>query len=128
MEDKTPVAEHSFPERPDRFYVTAPPQVLPAMFRAAAKGAILTYIGIAHEAGARVNFDANEFHFKKLQLRASYASPALFTPLALRLLREGAVDGARMITHRFSLDEMPEAVRVACFEKAECIKVVMVRN
>jgi len=127
-EDKKPLANHAFAEAPDRFYVTTPPQVLPGMFGVAAKGAILTYIGIAHGAGARVEFDANDFHFKKLQLRASYASPALFTPLALRLLRESAVDGEALITHRFGLDEMAEAVRVACFEKATCVKVIMVRH
>ncbi|CAN5822119.1 L-galactonate oxidoreductase [soil metagenome] len=128
LEDKSPVTEYIFPQKPDRFLVTAPPKVLPAMFQVAAKGSILTYIGIAHGEGARVEFDANDFHFKKLQLRASFASPALLTPLALRLLREGAVDGRAMITHRFGLEDMAEAVRVACREKARCIKVVMLRN
>jgi threonine dehydrogenase-like Zn-dependent dehydrogenase len=128
LADKMSVADHCFPEKPDRIYVTAPPQVLPEMFQAAAKGAIVTYIGIAHDGKGRIAFDADAFHFKKLQLRASYASPALFTPLALRLLGDGSIDGASMITHRFGLDEMAEAVRVACFEKAACVKVVMVRG
>ena len=128
LEDKTPVATFRFPEKPDRFLVTAPPQVLPSMFQIAAKGSILSYIGIKNGEGAKISFDANEFHFKKLQLRASFASPAMLTPLALTLLKDGAVDGEALITHRFGLEEMPEAVRVACFEKETCIKVVMVRR
>ena len=48
LADKFSVADHPFPEKPDRICVTAPPHVLPEMFQAAAKGAIVTYIGIAH--------------------------------------------------------------------------------
>ena len=62
----------------------------------AAKGGIISYIGIEYGAGATCSFDANDFHFKKLQLRGSFAAPALYGPTALRYLREGVVDGQEM--------------------------------
>ena len=52
---------------------------------------IITFIGLGSGEKGLVRFDGNAFHFKKLQLRASFASPALYGPAALRCLREGIV-------------------------------------
>jgi len=46
-------------------------------------------------------------------LRASFASPALYTPLALQYLREGVVDGASLISHRFPLNRIADAMATA---------------
>lgn len=97
----------------DRILVTSPPPTLSSAFEIAAKGAIISFIGIAYGDGAFCRFDANKFHFKKLQLRASFASPALCTPLALQYLREGVIDGEALISHRFPLMDMAEAMTVA---------------
>jgi L-iditol 2-dehydrogenase len=106
------VASHDYGCAIDRVLVTAPPRVLPDAFAVACKGAIISFIGIEHGDGAFCRFDANAFHFKKLQLRASFASPALYGPLALQYLREGVVDGAALISHRFGLDHMAQAIKV----------------
>ena len=74
---------------------------------------------------SQITFDANEFHFKKLQLRGSFASPALFTPMALNLIKTGVIDASAMITHTFPLEELQKAMTVAATNKAEAIKVVI---
>jgi L-iditol 2-dehydrogenase len=107
----------------DRVLVTAPPKTLADAFAVACKGAIVSFVGIEHGDGAFCRFDANAFHFKKLQLRASFASPALFGPLALQYLREGVVDGDALISHRFGLDELAQAM--AATHEPDAIKIVV---
>lgn len=109
----SPIERHPYGCAIDRILVTAPPRTLPGAFAAAAKGAIIAFIGIEHGEGATCSFDANAFHFKKLQLRASFASPALYGPLALQHLREGVVDGAAIVTHRYPLAQLAQAIDIA---------------
>ena len=108
----------------DRVLATTPPGTLPSAFAAAAKGGVVVFIGIAHGDGAFCRFDANHFHFKKLQLRASFASPALYTPLALQYLREGVVNGEALISHRFPLGRIDEAM-AAARDKTSAVKVIV---
>jgi threonine dehydrogenase-like Zn-dependent dehydrogenase len=122
--DETPLTEYDFGCAIDRVLVTAPPRTLPDAFAVAAKGAIISFIGIEHGEGAFCRFSVNDFHFKKLQLRASFASPALYTPMALRLLREGAVDGEALISHRYPLSEIAAAMETAR-DDPEAVKVIV---
>ena len=108
----------------DRILVTTPPSTLRDAFDVAVKGGILSFIGIAYGDGAFCRFDVNAFHFKKLQLRASFASPALYTPLALQYLRERIVDGEALVSHRFPLEELAEAMATAR-SGADAVKVVV---
>jgi L-iditol 2-dehydrogenase len=124
-EDEMPLAARRLDPPPDRILITAPPPAIRTCVGPAAPGAILAYIGVGHGDTDQVSFPANEFHFKKLQLRSSYASPALRTPMALELLRSGRVDGAKLISHRFPLSEAGAAIRSACLDKNEAIKVVV---
>jgi threonine dehydrogenase-like Zn-dependent dehydrogenase len=108
------IATFDFPCEVDRFMVTSPPSSLNAVFDLAAKGSIVSFIGIgAGEKESCCNIDINDFHFKKLQLRASFASPALFTPLALSYLRNGVIDGEALISHRFPLEKIESAMETA---------------
>jgi L-iditol 2-dehydrogenase len=125
FEDEKPLAARRLDPPPDRILITAPPPAVGACVGPAALGAILAYIGVGHGETDRITFPANEFHGKKLQLRSSYAAPALRTPLALELLRSGRVDGAKLISHRFPLAEAARAIRAACLDKNEAIKVVV---
>ena len=120
----TPISQFDYGCEIDRILVTAPPQTLPETFETASKGGIISYIGIAWGPGAKVTFDADAFHFKKLQLRASFASPALYGPEALRCLREGIVDGQALVSHRFPLSRMQEAMDVARTDPG-AVKVVV---
>ena len=122
--DRTSLEDYVFPQAPDRFMISSPPRTLNAAFNIAAKGAVISYIGIKYGEGAKVTFDANDFHFKKLQLRASFASPALYTPMALSLIKNGAVDASAVITHTFSLEELGKALKTAA-DGSRSIKVVV---
>ena len=126
FEDEKPLAERKLDPAPDRILSTVPPSFIGGCVAPAARGAVIVYIGVGHGATDRVTFPANDFHFKKLQLRSSFASPALRTPMALDLLRSGRMDGERLISHRFPLADAAEAIRTACFDKNEAIKVVVV--
>lgn len=88
-------------------------------------GGILSFIGIQYGDGARISFDANDFHFKKLQLRASHAAPALYFPLVLDLLRDGHIDGPQLISHVMPLAQLPEAMKLVRDSREEVIKVVI---
>lgn len=122
--DETPVEEYDYGCGIDRILVTTPPPTLEGAMKLASKGAVISYIGIAHGENAYCRFDANAFHFKKLQLRASFASPALYTPMALRFLREGLVNGPAMISHRFPLEKIADAMKQAR-DRLTALKVVV---
>ncbi|MCD9024871.1 zinc-dependent alcohol dehydrogenase [Cohnella silvisoli] len=112
----------------NRVLVTAPPSSIPAAIKAARVGGIIGYIGIAYGDAAAVAFDGNEFHFKKLQLRASHASPALFFPQCIELLKSGAIEGKALISHTFKLDQLEEAFMSLTANKSEAVKLVMVHD
>lgn len=121
---ETPLPQVDFGCAIDRILVTTPPPTLQDTFAVACKGGVISFIGIGHGDAAFCHFDANAFHFKKLQLRASFASPALFTPLALQYLREGVVNGPALISHRFPLDQIAEAMAVAR-DPSQAVKVIV---
>jgi L-iditol 2-dehydrogenase len=125
FEDEIPLSKRKLDLPPDRILTSAPPSSIGGCVSPAANGAIISYIGVGHEETDRIELAANEFHFKKLQLRSSFAAPALRTPLALELLKSRRVDGEKLISHRFPFKDAAEAIRVACREKNEAIKVVV---
>lgn len=108
----------------DRALVTADPKLLPAVMRHMRYGGIISFIGINWPDGD-ITFNANDFHFKKLQLRASHAAPALYFPTALQLLRDRHVDGELFISHVLPLDQLGEAVRLMRDERDTVLKVVV---
>lgn len=116
--------EYKFKNKPNRFLVSSPPKTLSTMFNIADTGSIISFIGIKYGDGAFVNFDANNFHFKKLQLRGSFASPALRTPMALQLLKNRTIDGYKLVTHIYCLNEIKKAISQAA-RSSESIKVVI---
>ncbi|MHB8997239.1 MAG: zinc-dependent alcohol dehydrogenase [Armatimonadota bacterium] len=121
---ETPLSQVDFGCQIDRILVTTPPPTLTEAFEVACKGGIISFIGISYGDDAYCKFDVNAFHFKKLQLRASFASPALYTPLALQYLREGVVDGEALISHRFPLDRISEAMETAR-DTSRAVKVIV---
>jgi len=108
----------------DRVMVTTSPNTIGAAAEIACKGGIITFIGLGSGEKGMVRFDGNTFHFKKLQLRASFAAPALYGPAALRYLREGVVDGEALISHRYPLDHLREACTTA-LDAPAAVKVVV---
>ena len=88
-------------------------------------GGIVTYIGIEYGPGSRLQFDANDFHFRKLQLRASHAAPALYFPACLQLLKDGHVDGQAIISHVLPLERIAEAMILLRDKREEVLKIII---
>ena len=110
----------------DRVLVTAPPRTLLQAFEIACFGAIVGFIGIEFGEGGEVTFDANAFHFKKLQLRASHAIPNHYFPMALDLLAHRVVDPDLLISHTFSFDEYEDAFQTLTDPQQAAGKVIIV--
>jgi L-iditol 2-dehydrogenase len=104
--------------------LTAPPSLIGPACDLLSYGGVLTYIGIA-TGDPHIRLDANRFHFRKLQLRSSFASPAMYFPQVLSLLGSGAIPAAELVTHRFSLSQLDEALLCCRDRKDEVVKVVV---
>ena len=107
----------------DRALVSAVPQTLPDVMQVMNFGGIISFIGMAP--GAQISFDAGGFQSKKLQLRAAYASPALYLPLCLQLLKDGQVDGRALVSHVLPLERIAQAMRLLRDDRENTIKVVI---
>lgn len=129
LSDHGGAAAHAFPRGgADRVLVTAPPSALPAAIDAARVGGVVAFIGIEYGPRATVSFDANAFHFRKLQLRASFAGPALYFPMALDLIRTGRIDAAALVSHHFGLDDIAAGFAALRDDKSTAVKGVMVNE
>lgn len=104
--------------------LTAPVQHLPASLSLLAYGGVLTYIGIGTGDG-QVTFDANDFHYRKLQLRSGFASPAIYYPTVLRLLKAGILPGEALISHRFPLEDVARAMHTCRDDKSGTVKAIV---
>jgi L-iditol 2-dehydrogenase len=113
------------PQGVDRVLVTAPPRTLPAAFEIARFGAIVGLIGIEFGEGGAVSFDANAFHFKKLQLRASHAIPNHYFPVAVDLLARRVIDPGLLVSHVFPLEEYEQAFQTLADPQQTAVKVVL---
>lgn len=111
----------------NKIMVTAGPSVIPEMFKVAAFGGIIGFLGI-DMANGDITFNANDFHFKKLQLRASFAAPALWFPRALDLLKNKVVDPDDFITQTFPLEEIQNWFEKQRDDSSDVIKMVMVKE
>ena len=116
-------------EKVDRILVTTPPATLKEAVQIASFGCVLCDIGIAKTPQESLcELDINQMHFKRLQLRFSHATPALFFPLCIDLIEKGLVDVKPLITHRFALEDMQEAMTTIRTDKETVGKVLMVEH
>jgi threonine dehydrogenase-like Zn-dependent dehydrogenase len=127
--DLADIEAYSFPSGGlDRVLITAPPALIAAGTRLCNVGGIVSFLGIDYGPGAFFTLDSNVVHFNKLQIRASHASPALYFPLCLDLIKRGALPAGELITARFALEDMGDAVDAFLKDKGHSIKAVMVRE
>lgn len=128
LTSETDIFKYPFPKGGlNKIMVTAAPAVLPDMMKIAVYGGIIGFLGIDLQNGD-ITFNANEFHFKKLQLRASYAVPALWFPRALELLKAKVVNPKDFITHTFPLEKIEEYFLKQRDDSSDVIKMVMVKD
>jgi L-iditol 2-dehydrogenase len=127
--DEQPLSEYKFgARRPDKILITAPPPVIPEALQIAAFGATVAYIGIAWGPGAQVTFDADAFHFRKLSLRASHASPGTHAAECIRILAQAPELGTALVSHRFDLADIGSAMLTARDDRVNVVKMVMVQD
>ena len=109
----------------DKILITTPPQVIPDCITAAAYGGYLVFIGSDYQGGGVVPIPTHALHFGKKQIRSSMASPAMYFPQALHLLRSGVVPADVLVSHRFPLSQLAEGLRVMREERETVRKVVV---
>ncbi len=73
----------------------------------------------------RFSLVANTLFFQEITLRSSYSAGPYETRLALDLLRAGRIRAGDLITHRFDLNDAPQAFKLVA-HPGEALKVVMV--
>lgn len=123
---ETPIEEVAFRKGGvDRALVSASTSAIPEAIPHMNYGGIISYIGIEYGPGATLQFDANDFHFRKLQLRASHAAPAIYYPTCLQLLQDGHVDGEAIISHVMPLAQIEEAMTMLRDAREETLKIII---
>lgn len=122
---ETPLEKAAFRKGVDRALVSASVGAIAEAMPMMNYGGILSFIGIEYGTGSTITFDANTFHFNKLQLRASHAAPALYFPIVLQLLKDRHVDGDKLISHVMPLEKIAEAMMLTRDRREEVLKVVI---
>jgi L-iditol 2-dehydrogenase len=112
----------------DRVLVTAPPKTIPTAIKVANVGSIIAFLGIDYGPEGNVTFDSNIFHTQKLQLRSSFASPALYFPECIDLIKAGIVNTKQLITHTFKIDDINTEIARFRDDRATGIKSVMIND
>jgi len=109
--------------RADRILCTAPPEAMPGLLKNLHVGGVLSYIG---EGGSPyATFDMDYLHWHKLQIRASYAAPALFFPVCIKLARLKMIDLDLLHTHDLRLEHFKEDFDFYRQDRENAIKAVM---
>ncbi|QIW25122.1 alcohol dehydrogenase [Sulfolobus sp. S-194] len=86
------------------------------------KGGYVLLFGVPYK-GTVLNYDISELLNNEISIISSNAAVEEDTKEALKLIYEGKVDVKKLITHRFSLDEFNEAVRIG--KEGNAIKVII---
>jgi threonine dehydrogenase-like Zn-dependent dehydrogenase len=105
---------------------TRPTEGIALAAECAGRGAVLSLIGM--EWGrARLDLDIDRFHFSNLRLVGSNHNPcSIHYEAAADLLRRGVVRGRDLILHRFPLEGIEEAFRLAAERPGDVAKVMIV--
>lgn len=110
----------------NKVLLTTPPQLIPDAMATMAYEGYCVYIGFDWGEGGKVVMDTTAMHLGKQQLRASFASPAVYLPIALELLRNGTVPADSLISHRFPLSRLSEAMKLLRTDRQTTRKVVVI--
>jgi L-iditol 2-dehydrogenase len=100
-----------FPAGVDRVIVSSPPESLYDALKIIRFGGTITFFGLHFGGRSQITVDVNDLIFRKITLRPTFAEPAINFPMANRLLRQGQVDAAALITHTFGLGQAEATLR-----------------
>lgn len=109
----------------DSVIVTSPPKTVPQAMQMTKFGGIVSIAGINLGGQSKIELDVNELIFNKVTLKPTFAEPALKFPTAIRLIREGAIDSKKIITHTFTFGQAEELIRQSFDGSKEVIKAVL---
>ncbi|GAA4712227.1 zinc-binding dehydrogenase [Brevibacillus fulvus] len=84
-----------------------------------------TVLVFAPFSGRQVSIPAARFFQDEVKIVGAYSSNPYHYPTALQLLSSRIVDAEKMITHRFSLAELPTAIACAHHPSGQVIKVMI---
>jgi len=99
------------------------PQPLREAILACRKGGTVSITGVY--GGFIDKFPMGAAFAKGLTFKMGQTHVHKYMPLLLEKIRRGDIDPAFVISHRFALDEAPEAYRIFRDKEDECMKVVM---
>ena len=123
--DKEQLNEHQFPvEKFDRILITASPEAMPPYVEYAAYGGTISYIGFGGDPNITINADT--LHTQKVKFIPSFASPGIYYPLCMDLVKRKKVDLLAMISKRFSLATVQSGLDHLKGDRETAIKAVMV--
>ena len=114
-----------FPEGVDRVIVTAPPRTLPDAIDAVRYAGIITFLGLDFSGRNKIEFDVNNAIFKKLELKATFAEPAVNFPVAIELLRSKKIMPELFITGTYGLDGLRDVAKGIIEEKVPQMKCII---
>ena len=114
-----------FPEGVDRVIVTAPPRTLSDAIDAVRYAGIITFLGLDFSGRNKIEFDVNNAIFKKLELKATFAEPAVNFPVAIELLRSKKIMPEMFITGTYGLDGLRDAAKSIIEEKVQQMKCII---
>jgi L-iditol 2-dehydrogenase len=117
-----------FPKGVDRVIVSSPPESLKDAFPIIAFGGTITYLGLHFGGRNTISLDVNDCIFRKISLVPTFAEPAINFPVSLRLLQNGSIDAARLVTHTFAFDKAREMLAGIVDGSLPALKAVMLPN
>ncbi len=127
--DKTSLVDYKFARGGvDKVLISAPPKLIEPAVQITNWGGIIAFIGIEYGPNANVTFDANTFHFNKIQLRSSFASPALYFPRCIELVEAGMVDLKSIIGKEFKLQNLKQELKRLIDDRSTALKSIMINE
>ncbi len=114
-----------FPDGVDRVIVTAPPRTLPDAIDAVRYAGIITFLGLDFSGHNKIEFDVNNAIFKKLELKATFAEPAVNFPVAIELLRSKKIIPEMFITGTCGLNGLQDVAKGIIEEKIPQMKCII---
>ena len=99
------------------------PTVLRQVIQACKKGGVVSIPGVYGGVLDKIPFGAA--FGKGLTFRMGQTQMHKYTERLLKHVQQGDIDPSFVITHRFSLDEAPEAYRMFRDKRDQCVKVVL---
>lgn len=121
-------APDNIPVKVKKGLVTAPPAVIPSAIDCTQIGGTVAFLGIAYGDAGIIPIDTTKIHFDKIKVIPSHASPALYFPECIELVKAGIVDLGELVTHIFSLENMKEGIINFKNDKKYGIKAAMIND